>query len=317
MRSVSFVSVGTVRVTIMPSYEHEVLVEMFRDQPALAAELLTDQFGVSVPVFEQARISAADLTDLAPTEYRADAVVTLTVGDRPVLGVVVEVQLSDDGHKRWAWPPYVANLYARLKCPVELLVVSPDPAAAAWCRTPIAVNGSGFVLTPQVFGRAEVPVVTDPELARRQPELAVLSAMAHGERSGQQGVFEALLAALEVVDHSHAKMYADFVLMALPAAVRGYLEVFMTTMAYRYQSDFARRYYAEGEAKGEAKGKAEGEAKGKVEGEARAVLAVLDARGIEVSDPVREDITSCTDLDQLDIWIRRAATADKVQDLFD
>jgi hypothetical protein len=211
----------------------------------------------------------------------------------------------------------VANLYARLKCPVELLIVSPDPAAAAWCSTPIAVNGSGFVLTPQVLGRAEVPVVTDPELAKSQPELAVLSAMAHGERSGQHGVFEALLAALEVVDPDHAARYADFVLTVLPAAARGYLEALMTTTTHGYQSDFARRYYDAGEAEGEARGKAEGEAKGKAEGEARAVLAVLDARGIEVPDPVREDITSCTDLDQLDTWIRRAATAAKVQDLFD
>ena len=75
----------------------------------------------------------------------------------------------------------------------------------------------------------------------------------------------------------------------------------MTTATHRYQSDFARRWYAEGEAKGEA----------------RAVLAVLDARGIEVPDPVREDITNCTDLDQLDTWIHRAATANKVQELFD
>jgi hypothetical protein len=157
------------------------------------------------------------------------------------------------------------------------------------------------VLAPLVLGKAAVPVVTDLELARRQPEVAVLSAMAHGERSGEKGVFEALLAALEVVDHDHAKMYADLVLAALPAAVRAHLEGFMATMTYRYQSDFARRYYAEG----------------KVEGKARAVLTFLDARGIEVPDSVREDIAGCTDLDQLDTWIRRAATADKVQDLFD
>jgi len=58
-------------------------------------------------------------------------------------------------------------------------------------------------------------------------------------------------------------------------------------------------------------------AEGEARGEARAVLAVLDARGIEVPDPEREDITGCTDLDQLDTWIRRAVTANKVQDLFD
>src|SRR5262249_56002369 len=97
------------------------------------------------------------------------------------------------GDDKWGgWPGSVANLYARLKCPVELLVGSPDPAAAAWCSTPIAVNGSGFVLTPQVFSRAEVPVVTDPELAERHTELAVLSAMAHGEPAGQEGGVAAL-----------------------------------------------------------------------------------------------------------------------------
>src|SRR5262249_36233490 len=152
-------------------------------------------------------------------------------------------------------------------------------------------------------------------------ELAVLSAMAHGERCGDKGVFEALLAALGAVDQDHAELYTDIVLAALPEAIRDYLEALMSASAirakYGYQSDFARRYYDAGEAEGEAKGKAEGEAKGKAEGEARAVLAVLDARGIEVPDPVREDITGCTDLDQLDTWIRRAVTADKVQDLFD
>jgi hypothetical protein len=170
MRGVSFVWVGAVRVAVMLSYEHEVLVEMFRDRPALVAELLTGQLGVSVPMFEQARVSAADLTDLAPTEYRADAVVTLKVGDRPVLGVAVEVQLCDDAHKRCAWPAYVSNLYALLGCPVELLVVCRDPVAATRRGTPIVVNGSGFAQTPQVLA----PVVTDPTLVKREPELAVL-----------------------------------------------------------------------------------------------------------------------------------------------
>jgi len=83
----------------------------------------------------------------------------------------------------------------------------------------------------------------------------------------------------------------------------------MITTPHRYQSDFARRYFDQGEASGAAKGEARGEA--------RAVLAFLDARGIEVPDDVREEIASCSDLDQLDTWIRRAATASKVQELFE
>ncbi|MGQ0779012.1 MAG: hypothetical protein ACT4NY_32135, partial [Pseudonocardiales bacterium] len=59
------------------------------------------------------------------------------------------------------------------------------------------------------------------------------------------------------------------------------------------------------------------EAKGEAKGEAKAVLAVLDARGIDVPEDVRTRITGCSDLGQLDAWVRRAATADSVKDLFD
>src|SRR5262249_27251187 len=199
------------------------LVAMFRDRPMLVAEVITDLFGVSVPAFEQACVSSGELTDVSPTEYRADAVITLTVGGTPVLGVVVEVQLRAVPQKRYVWPAYVAALHSRLKCPVLLLAVCPDPAGAAWCAEPIVVGDPsgdpGLVLRPVVLGPAQVPVLTDPTLARAQPEVAVLSAMAHGERSGQKGVFDALLAALEVVDHDHAKLYADLVLTALPPTV--------------------------------------------------------------------------------------------------
>lgn len=78
----------------------------------------------------------------------------------------------------------------------------------------------------------------------------------------------------------------------------------MAAGTYEYRSDFARRYVGQGRAEGNA------------EGEARALLAVLDARGISVPEDARTRITSCTDLDQLDTWVRRAVTADSVQDLF-
>ncbi|MGI9000345.1 MAG: hypothetical protein ACR2GH_01625, partial [Pseudonocardia sp.] len=84
-----------------------------------------------------------------------------------------------------------------------------------------------------------------------------------------------------------------------------------------YRSDFARRYFFEGRAEGEAAGKEEGKAEGEAAGEARAVLAVLDARGIDVPPDARARIAECPDLDQLDIWVRRAVTAETVHDLFD
>src|SRR5947207_3704259 len=139
----------------MPSHLHEVLIEMFRDRPGLAAELLAGPLGIAVPEFSQAKLSADALTDVAPTEYRADAVVTLNAADSPVFAVVVEVQLRVDARKRRTWPAYVATLYARLGCPVMLLVVCPDQAVAGWCAKPIVVSDPGMVLTPVVLGPRE------------------------------------------------------------------------------------------------------------------------------------------------------------------
>ncbi|HET8661696.1 MAG TPA: hypothetical protein VFM55_22215 [Micromonosporaceae bacterium] len=297
----------------MPSHLHEVLIEMFRDRPALVADLLASPLGVALPEFHKARVSAGELTDVMPTEYRADAVITLDVADTPVFAVVVEVQLRIDARKRYTWPAYVATLHARLERPVMLLVVCPDRAVAAWCATPIVVTDPGLTLTPVVLGPRQVPVVTDAGVARRHPELTILSVLTHGARQDPPAVFEALLAALDVIDRDHADLYTDLVLTALPAAARVLLEEFMTTATHRYQSDFARRYFSQGEAQGEARGEARGEAKG----EAKALLAILDARGVHVPDDIRAGIVTCTDLAQLESWIRRAATADKIHDVLD
>ena len=68
----------------------------------------------------------------------------------------------------------------------------------------------------------------------------------------------------------------------------------------RYRSDFARRHYGQGQ----------------TDARADSIIVVLDARGIEVPKDVRERITSRTELDQLETWIRRAATVSTAQGLF-
>jgi hypothetical protein len=291
----------------MPSYTHEGLIEIFRGRPELVADLLAGPLGLTVPAFQKAQVSASDLTDLVPTEYRADAVVTLTVADKPVLAVVVEVQLNRDADKRRAWPVYVTTLYARHGCPAMLLVVCPRRGVAAWCAKSIALGHPGFVLTPMVLGPGEIPVVTDVAQARQQPELALLSTLAHGEGAEPEPLFQALLAALEEVDQEQADLYTDLVFTFLSAAARARLEELMTTTPHRYQSEFARRYFSQGEAAGEARG----EAHGRIE----SLLAVLDVRGIEIPADTRATISACTDIDRLDGWIRRAVTAHKIEDV--
>lgn len=288
----------------MPSYLHEVLVELFRYRPSLVADLLDDPFEIKLPGWNQARLESEELPELAPTQRRADAVVLLTAGEEPVLAVVIEVQLRPDQRKRQSWPAYLATLHARLRCPTMLLVLCPDDATARWCAAPIEVGHPGWVLYPLVLGPDRVPVVADPHRAAENPELAVLSSIAHANRPEQRDrVFEALLAALYAATDEHATLYYDLVLSSLSPAARQQWEALMSTGLREYRSDFVRKNINQGRAEGRAEGLAD------------AVLAVLTARGVDVPAPARQQILNCTDHDQLDRWTRRAATASSIDDV--
>lgn len=56
-------------------------------------------------------------------------------------------------------------------------------------------------------------------------------------------------------------------------------------------------------------------ATGQAKGEARAILEVLDVRGVEVPDDVRARICRCTDQGQLIAWLRRATVATSADEL--
>jgi hypothetical protein len=290
----------------MPSLAHEALLLLFRNRPELAPELLRDALHVTLPPYSNVRLESADLTDVSPAEYRADLVVLL-VDATPVLGIVVEVQLQRDDRKRFTWPVYVAGLRARLGCPACVLVVTPSDAVADWCRTPIDL-GPGATLSPLVIGPASVPVVDDPAVAERDPELAVLSVLAHGHEPHAEAIgWAAILAALQLSDDRQV-LYSDLVFAALSQAAKTALEDMMASSTYEFQSEFAKKH----QAKGRSEGRAEGEAKGRAE----AVLEFLEARGLPVSDEARARILACTDAAQLAAWVRKAVTVASVDELF-
>jgi hypothetical protein len=288
----------------MPSTLHEVLIAIFRNRPSLAAELLEDAFGIEVPPHEQVRVEPSDFSDVAPTQYQADSVTVLSTDDQPVLAVVTEVQLGRDPDKRWSWPVYLATLRARLKCPAVLMVVCPQSTVAAWSARPIDLGHPGWTLTPLVLHPDRVPVVTDVDEAQRSPELAVLSAMAHGDHPESDKVLSAMLGGLKDVEQQRAVLYYDIVLHALPAAARSYLEGLIVTATYEFQSDFMRRHQAESRAEGQ------------VHGEAVAVVRFLKARGIEMTDDEQARILAATNADQVNLWVERAATITSLEELF-
>jgi hypothetical protein len=225
-----------------------------------------------------------------------DLVVLLSEGE-PLFAIVVEVQLSQDKDKRKTWPLYLTSLRSRVGCPTALLVVAPGAAVARWCAQPIELGHPGFVLRPLVIGPDAIPVITDEQAACRAPELAVLSAMAHGHEEVGQAIAQAVLTAVAGLEAGRVRLYIDLALSSLDDVARNALETLMQTGNYQYQSEFARKYVAQGEA--------------------AALLEVLDARGIEVDEAARQRLLACTDFSQLKGWLRKAVTVTSVEELFE
>lgn len=125
---------------------HEILVDLFKSRPAMAAEILAESLGLSIPSYSEARIASADLTEIQPAEYRADIVVLLLQDGVPVRVVIVEVQLAVDPRKRLSWPAYAMVSRAVHGCPVALLVMAPEPSVAGWCAEPIETGIPGAAL---------------------------------------------------------------------------------------------------------------------------------------------------------------------------
>lgn len=290
----------------MPSLTHEGLLLLFRNRPELAPELLRDALHVALPAYSEVRLESADLTDISPAEYRADLVVLLVDG-KPVLGIVVEIQLQKDERKRFTWPVYVSGLRARLSCPACVLVVTPSDAVADWCKIPIDL-GPGGSLVPIVLGPASVPVIKDVAVAERDPELAVLSVMAHGQEPHAEAIGRAALLATLKLEDERQLLYSDLVYFALSEAAKIALEELMASGNYEFQSDFAKKH--------QAKGRTEGREEGEQLGRARAVLSLLEMRKLIVSSEQRARILACTDSAQLDAWLLKAATAAAADELF-
>ncbi|MFI9506251.1 hypothetical protein [Nocardia sp. NPDC052566] len=59
-----------------------------------------------------------------------------------------------------------------------------------------------------------------------------------------------------------------------------------------------------------------GHAQGQLKGWRRALMIVLEARGLAVTDEVRERISSCTDIERIGTWTDRAVEIDWVEAVF-
>jgi hypothetical protein len=296
----------------MPSPRHEATLLLFRNRPTLAPDVLRDALQIDLPEYSDVSFDSADLTTVEPAEYRADLVVLLLKG-KPVYGIIVEVQLSLDKDKRYTWPAYAANLHARLRCPVCLLVVAGNDSLARRLAKTVKF-GAGCYFTPLVLGPSGVPKITDEVQAGADPELAVLSAMAHGRDADVRTavrIAHAACAGVATLDEARSALYVDLILHSLGVAAREALQA-MDIKNYQYQSAFARKYHSRGIAEGKKEGREEGIAHGVREGRAGLVTRLLEKRFGALTPQARQRVESATiaDLDSIGERLLTANTLD-------
>src|ERR1700722_8186442 len=275
----------------MPTLEHNAIVEMFRENPELAPHLLASLLRADVPSHASVEVVESSLDQVSPIEFRADLVLELLdENGRPVFVIVLEMQRDEDEDKKYAWPVYVTVVRARKRCQAVLLVLTTDEKVAAWAAETIDVGLGLTVAQPMVLGPAVVPEVTDPTVAEKETELAILSAVAHGNGPNGLAVVTAALSALWRLDQEHAAAYFQIIYNALREPMQRALEALVMEREVEGKAGvplFAQLLIDRGELNGELRGRA-AEA-------ARAVLTVLRVRGIALPDAAREHILAQKD----------------------
>jgi hypothetical protein len=256
---------------------------------------------VEVPGFREARLADATLNELVPVEYRADAVVVFTE-DKPVFGVIIEAQLQRDDDKLFTWPLYAVGARERHRCPFVVIVVTPDPATATWAARTVEIGG-GVRYWPLVIGPDGIPKIVDRDQARREPQLALLSVMAHGHGDVETASAIGGAAAWAILPFPEEQrlLYSLLIEANLSEAARKAIEM---------QSGFDK-FFTDAQRRTIERAKAEGRA----EGEAMALLKILARRGVTLTADQRRQVLECTDVGRLEQWIDRALSATSADEI--
>jgi hypothetical protein len=308
----------------MPGLRHDGLVELVRQHPPLAVDLVRLMDAYPLPSDVVAVLGSEDMTDLTPATraprpkpqtYTADAVVVVSdqaTGKR-LLAVVVEPQGEASDDKDISWPVYVTTVRKANKCPKSaLIVLCWDADEARKCRRVIQVGPRGFDLAPDVVDRRHAP-----DLTKAAPYtvlcFAALNAVDLEIHVDQVLVVEALMASgAKSYDH---KELSDLILGLAPTELaREQLRSLMMSIPYKdpLTEEWARAGREQGLEQGLEQGREQGLARAKGED----LLKIMDARNLKVSEKQRAQVTCSTNLGQLDLWFDRALTADSADEVF-
>ncbi len=290
-----------------------------RGHPRLVADLLRDAAGAALPSFDAVTVTDANLDTLRPTSRQADLVIELRRHDRVALQIALEVQLRPDPRKWSAWLAYLAAM--RPRGPACVLVLTPSRRVARWAAKPFAIGPGNEQLRVWVLGPDEIPAVVDAAEAWRNPELAMLSALSHGNRV--PAVLPAAAQALSAVDTGLAELYCALLSNHLRAPVRRALEAHVMDLEKyrdlprpRWLLRLKAKATAEGVAEGKAEGKAEGFAAAQVEVRKQILLRLAERAGLALTPSQLRRVDGCKTVKTLDRWIDRVASANSARELF-
>ncbi|MER7051927.1 hypothetical protein [Streptomyces sp. NPDC000351] len=296
----------------MVSSSHEAMHRIFQDYPGLFSRV-SEALSIPFPQATAVRVLPNDVTETKPVDRRIDTLLQIDTEEHGPFLLAVEAQKKKDPEKPASWSYYLAYLRSKYRLPPLLLVVCQDRATAEWATRPEPIgfcSWPSLTVRPIVAGPHNMPVITDPDEARTDLALTALAAITHAANPDIGAILKALSTALRDVPEDVADPLIEFTAQGLGNRPAQYLWRNLVAV----DLSFYKSYISE-EIRDE--GREQGRAQGRAEGRAEDVLLVLEQRGLDVSDDVRERVTGCDDPEVLRRWLARAVTVPKAEEIFE
>lgn len=291
----------------MPKIPHDALHHLFREEPLLFNRSMHKVLGFEFPKTRSLSVIDTDLTEVKNIVRQVDTMLLAdTVDGEHIVMIEPQTDTSESKRRSWAW--YVAYAHNYFGLPVTLMVITPKADTARWARKPVTVGlpeWPTMTLQPIVLGPDNVEPVYDVGAACEDIVYAVLATLTRRLDDDIERPLRVLAAALDTFDGQTARYWAEYTEGGLgEGCARELWRTIMETMPYKYPSQMRLM------------GREEGRAEGRLEGESRALLKMLEARGVKLSARDRERIATCTDAELLETWVGRAAIAADAEELF-
>lgn len=292
----------------MVSSPHEAMHRIFQQYPGLFSGV-SEVLGIDLPTPASVTVLPNDLTETSPVERRVDTLLRLDPEDGEPLLLAVEAQSGKNPDKPAGWAYYASYVLNKYRLQPLLLVVCQDRATAEWAAREVSFGPRQWpllTLRPLVAGPHNMPVITDPAEVRKDLALATLSAITHAAHPDAGAILKSMTTVLRDTPQDIADPIIELIAQGLgkrPAADL-WRKLVAVDLSF-YKSYLSEEIRDEGRAEGAARRAAED------------VLDILEVRGIDIPETVRERVTDCDDPEILRHWHRRAVTAPTAEEIFE